>query len=136
MPSEKISPDEFRELMNSLLEEYGKKVIKAAEKAAVTVSKDAEMDLRHLDPKLIGGTGKYRRGWRTAVTVEPLRVHAVVYNKTDWQLTHLLEYGHQVRNKKGGRIIGKADPHEHIKPIKEAAMKMFEEEIRKEINNI
>lgn len=136
MPSEKIDASEFRQFMNDLLEEYGTKVIKAAEKAAVTVSKDAEMDLRHLDPKLIGGTGKYRRGWRTAITTSALRVHAVVYNKTDWQLTHLLEYGHQVKNQKGGRVIGEANPIKHIEPVKQDAIRMFEDEIRKELNNI
>ena len=39
----------------------------------------------------------------------------IVHNKTDYQLTHLLENGHVIRNKKG--TYGRAPAHPHIKPI-------------------
>ena len=62
--------------------------------------------------------GRYAKGWRyergkkvRGVTMSYVR------NKTDPQLTHLLEYGHPiVRN---GVVVGNAAPQEHIAPVAE-----------------
>lgn len=60
--------------------------------------------------------GRYAKGWRYE---RARKVHGVtqsyVYNKTDPQLTHLLEFGHPiVRN---GSVVGNAEPKEHIAPV-------------------
>lgn len=51
-------------------------------------------------------TGDYRKGWRYKKTKGTKDTY-VIYNKTDWQLTHLLEKGHA---KVGGGLT-KAYPH-------------------------
>ena len=69
-------------------------------------------------------TGSYRKGWR----LRKVGNNYVVYNATDYQLTHLLEYGHALRN--GGR--SKAYPH--IKPVEQMVINDFEAIVRKELS--
>lgn len=53
-----------------------------------------------------------------------------IHNKTDYQLTHLLEFGHATRN--GGRT----KPEPHIRPIEEKYSKEFENELKKKIGGL
>ena len=127
-----IDAGDFRQVMNELLEEYGTKVLDVTEKVAKKTTREARLDLRHVPNSVIQDrTGDYKRGWRASIQATKLNVKAVVYNATDWQLTHLLEYGHQV--KRGGRTVGEAKPHEHIEPIKQWAFDEFEKRLKEEL---
>lgn len=66
----------------------------------------------------------YRKGWRA----KKQNRGWVVYNATNYQLTHLLEKGHALRN--GGRTVGSAKAFPHIKPVEQNIIKEFEKEIR------
>lgn len=76
--------------------------------------------------------GRYAKGWRyergkkvRGVTMSYIR------NKTDPQLTHLLEFGHPiVRN---GVVVGNAEPVEHIKPVADWVAEEAEKRIEKTI---
>ena len=50
-----------------------------------------------------------------------------VWNKTNYRLTHLLEFGHNVKNG------GKARAVSHIRKVEEKMSKEFEEELKKKI---
>ena len=52
-------------------------------------------------------TGRYNKGWTASTDVGRTEVKSVVHNRTDYQLSHLLEFGHAKAN--GGRT--KAFPH-------------------------
>ena len=59
-------------------------------------------------------TGKYSAGWTYARNgMNRFTVH----NKKSYQLTHLLENGHDII--KNGRKVGYSEPIKHIKPVEE-----------------
>lgn len=68
-----------------------------------------------------GGTGSYKKGWSRKMTRKRLYAEATVYNKTEGSITHLLEFGHALRN--GGRA--RAFPH--IAPINDEVPEIFED---------
>lgn len=127
-----ISADQFREVMNALLEEYGDAVIDVAVEAADKVSDEARLDLKGGSKS--GGfkdiTGLYRRGWRTRLEVKNIEVQAVTYNASGWQYTHLLEFGHQTRN--GGR----SQKFPHIADVNEWAVNEFAREIQQGVESL
>lgn len=43
-------------------------------------------------------TGRYKKGWRSSAETSATGVEVTVYNKTDYQLTHLLENPHAISN--------------------------------------
>jgi Bacteriophage HK97-gp10, putative tail-component len=91
------------------LQRYSNAVTENVETALVEVAKETADDLKENSPKL---TGDYRKGWR----VKKVRGKQVVYNKTDYRLTHLLEKGHA---KVGG---GRVPAQVHIRPAEEKAI--------------
>lgn len=56
----------------------------------------------------------YNDGWTAENKKGKGSSSTVVWNRTNYQLTHLLEKGHLVTNKKNG--IGWASPYPHIDP--------------------
>ena len=76
------------------------------------IAKEGAETLAQTSPKHMGN---YAKGWRVNQigTLNRRLTRAVIYNATDYQLTHLLENGHATRN--GGRTA--AQPH--IKPVEE-----------------
>ena len=100
--------------MAELLDEVDKEVQQSAKKGIDTVSKESVQKLRNTSPIK---TGSYAKGWSTKKQGD---LDVVVYNRTDYQLTHLLENGHVIRNSKGA--YGRAPAHKHIKPVEEWAI--------------
>ena len=96
------------------------------------VGKEAVKKLKETSPVNPKGkkSGRYAKGW-TYEKGKKYRGKAVgiVRNKTDPQLTHLLEYGHPiVRN---GEVVGNAQAKEHIRPVAEWCA----EEVEKRFSN-
>ncbi len=69
----------------------------------------------------------YKKGWRIKRTSKRLIVH----NKTDYQLTHLLEYGHILKNR--GRNVGETGVHPHIRPAEQRGIKDYLKKIKKAV---
>lgn len=106
-----------------ILGEYSSEIEVGVEAAKDTISKETAKNLRETSPK--GATGRYAKGWK----VSDIKGKKVVHNKTDYQLTHLLEYGH-------ANVNGKRTPaHPHIRPAEEKAISDFNETIRKFLGN-
>lgn len=99
--------------MEKVLDQFSKEVQDVTDKAIQQVSKEAVNKLRNTSPKR---KGKYARGWKAGKRDKKT---VVVYNATDSQLTHLLEFGHVIRNKYG--TYGRAPAHPHIGPVEQWA---------------
>lgn len=91
---------------------YTEEIQEEVEKATNKVTRDLVKDLKQTSPVL---TGSYAEGW----TRKTFRDSTVVHNRTDYQLTHLLEYGHAKQG--GGRVSARV----HIRPAEEKAVKTF-----------
>lgn len=66
--------------------------------------------LRAMSPE--GNRGKYKQGWTLRKgKITNTEAYYEVWNKTDWQLTWLLENGHLITNKRGGVGWASAKPH-------------------------
>ena len=106
-----------------ILREYSNEIEVGVSLAKDTVSKKTAQNLKSTSPK--GPKGSYAKGW----TVSNINGKMVVHNKTDYRLTHLLEYGHVKVN--GGRVAAKP----HIRPAEEEAIKEFNDAVRKALGN-
>lgn len=108
--SQTVSADELGGAIAAAVEAYTHGVEAGIPAVLDKNAREALVDLRGRSPKL---TGSYAAGWRIkketrSDTGEERRV---IYNKTDYQITHLLEHGHAKRN--GGRVAARP----HIGPV-------------------
>jgi len=91
---------------------YTDEISEGMEAAKKETAKNVVNILKATSPK---GTGDYAKGWRVA----QLGSKQIIHNKTNYQLTHLLEKGHAKVN--GGRVAAKV----HIRPAEEQAIADF-----------
>ena len=115
--------------MDRILDEYSERVQNVSRVAVQRVGRESVKKLRNVSPKR---TGSYARGWRLKTLKMSGNVtDVVVHNATDYSLTHLLEKGHVIRNKKG--TFGRAPAHPHIKPVEEWANNELPAEIERKL---
>ena len=112
--------------ISNILDEYSKEVQDGITKAAEDIAKKGANELKTKSPKR---TGKYSKGWKVEKKKGNGFVHTTIYNSTDWQLTHLLEKPHLLRNGK------KSKPIVHIEPVEEKCIKEFQKEVEYIIQN-
>lgn len=132
-----IGVNDFSPYLRALLDEYGKECLSVTISAADDVSREASHKLA-INEKgaYTDRRGKYTRSWRAELRKTNTGVLATVYNKTEYRLTHLLENGHDVKNRKGGPVVGSAKPHPHIADVEEWAIEQFELEVAARIEGI
>ena len=111
--------------MTELLDEVNKDIEKSAKTNIQTVAKESVQKLKNTSPVK---SGSYAKGWAVKKQGD---MDVIVHNRTDYQLTHLLENGHIVRNKKG--TFGRAPAHKHIAPVEEWAIDELPRRIIKDI---
>lgn len=112
--------------MKQILGEFSDKVNVVLDKSAVQTADESVEKLRSTSP--VGYSGSYASGWR----VKRLsKGDYVVHNATDYQLTHLLENSHVIRNKYGtwGRTSRGHGQIVHIKPVERWANKEFQKKV-------
>ena len=116
-----IKMDGLADAIAEALEEYQEETVDEVKSSVRSSAKFCMNQLREDSPKL---TGDYADGWRVKNAYEsPLDIRVQVYNKTDYQLTHLLEDGHAKVN--GGTVPGTP----HIEPAAEKASQLLLKDI-------
>ena len=113
---------DIREILN----DYSLDIQEAITEEAQLVAKKGVAELKNTSPKR---TGKYHKGWRTKTDKGRGFVDCVIHNATDWQLTHLLEKPHALRNG------GTSKPQVHIAPVEERIVKEYEQSVENIIKN-
>lgn len=115
--SKKVNVDGLAKAIEDVLVDFIDVTDEACEKGVSETAKTAVKELRSAHPSGSGKYGswdkKYNKGWKVMQTKTDKRYHrkATIHNATDYQLTHLLEKGHALRQ--GGRT--RAFPH--IAPV-------------------
>ena len=109
--SNAIKPDELQKALTDYLENYVEDIEEDVKDTVTEVAKEAKQELIQTSPRSgIARDTKYYKGWAIRNGGRTRNKHyygKTVWNKTNYQLTHLLEFGHATRN--GGRT--QAQPH-------------------------
>lgn len=124
-----IKPEQLQSTVQGMLSEIPQQVDNVIDEAAAKVAKEAVQTLKATSPKRPGG-GRYAKGW----SVKKVGNQTVVHNRTDYQLTHLLENGHDVISH--GRKVGHFDGITHIAPVEKEVIDKMTEEVEKGINKL
>jgi len=123
MSRRRIKIDNFGAELQKILDDYGQNVTEKTRLAVLEAAKVAKQETSAASPTR---TGKYSKGWAVKEeNISRLRTEAIVYNRSRYQLAHLLEKGHAMRN--GGRVAARV----HIKPAEEHAIKNMEEAVKR-----
>lgn len=129
--SSKISVDKLTKAVEKELTEWRQEVSDGVKSDVKTVSRETVQQIKATSPKdkrTVNRKGRYARGWRDKVSYEDSsNIRVTIYNSTDYQLAHLLEFGHEII--RGGKVVGHADAIPHIRPAEQAA----EEKLMKKV---
>lgn len=118
--------------INKILTDYCKDVDNTMIEVEEEVANEAVKKLKQTSPKKKKGkkAGHYAKLWAIDQKSKKQYAQTIIHNK-DYQLTHLLENGHDIiRNNK---VVGHASPQPHIKPVEEWVQKEMVERIEKKL---
>ena len=133
--SKAIKPENLEKKLQEYLTQYKEDIDEEVVETTNTVIKEAKQELIQTSPRSgIARNTKYYKGWAIKNGVKSRTIRnkysRVIWNKTNYQLTHLLEFGHTTRNG------GSTRPQPHIRPTEEKYKKEFEKELKRKIGGI
>ena len=129
--SNNIKPEELQKAIMEYLEDYVEDIEEDVEDTTNTVVKEAKQELIQTSPRSgVARDTKYYKGWAIkngGRTRKGKYYSKVIWNKTNYQLTHLLEFRHATRNG------GKTTPQPHIRKVEEKYGTKFADLLEKKI---
>lgn len=123
--SNSIKPENLQKELKRYLENYAEDIEEDVKETTKDITKQAVDELKNVSPRGHGSRNNpYWKGWTKQIGKENRGKYTVkIHNKTNYQLTHLLEFGHATRN--GGRT--KAIPH--IRQTEEKFKELYEKKM-------
>lgn len=123
--SNNIKPENLEKVLKEYLQDYVEDITEGVEETTDILTKEAVKELKQTSPRGKGTRKKpYYKGWtRQKGKQNKGRYTVKIHNRTNYQLTHLLEFGHATRN--GGRTKAIS----HIRPLEEKYKKIYEQRI-------
>ena len=119
--------------MKDIMSTYSREAQKAVDDSAKEAAEVAKNQLRNTSPKR-SGHGEYARSWTVKKESHGMVSDYIVHNSKHYQLTHLLENGHVIRNKKG--TYGRTRPIKHIAPAEDTGTQNFDLAVRTRLGGL
>ena len=119
--------------INEILDDYKDDIQQGISSIAQEVAKEDVNKLRNTTTTYHVRSGDYNKGWGVKTTKGMNSISCTVHNKTDYQLTHLLEKGHQI--KRNGTKVGDAKAYKHIEPVEKQSNEKYSREVESLIRN-
>lgn len=123
MSNRKVAVTDLAKAIQEELESWSEEVTDGVKQDVITVSKETRDEIKAnapVDKRKTSRKGRYKRGWKDKVVYEDREnIRVTVYNSTDYQLAHLLEFGHELV--KNGKSIGRVEGKPHIRPAEQHA---------------
>lgn len=126
----KVTADGLAGAIKNIVQEYSDEVVRAMPEAVKEAGKECVKILQSEAAAAGIGGSKYKRSFRAKTTKDNSRETTVTVSSTQYQLTHLLERGHVIRNRPGGRAYGVTRAFPHWAPAEEKASEALEKKIR------
>lgn len=120
--------------MKEIMDKYGRDAKQAIDASAKETADLCVQQLKNTSPKRSKGGGAYARSWTVKAEKHGDITDYIVHNSKHYQLTHLLENGHVIRNKKG--TYGRTRPIKHIAPAEETGEMRFELGVRARLKGL
>lgn len=111
--------------VTKILDNYAKDIAKEITTESEIIAKKGVAEIKNASPKK---TGSYRKGWRSKTDKLNNGGVSIIYNATDYQLTHLLERPHADRT--GTRTIVPKSMG-HISKVEQQINKEYESKVIK-----
>lgn len=131
--SKSIKPENLQKALQDYLENYVEDIQDDVEETTDSITKEAKQELIKESPRSgIARNTKYYKGWTIKIGSRTrrgdFRYTKIIWNKTNYQLTHLLEFGHHKRDGTGW-----VDAQPHIQKVEEKYGAKFADLLGKKI---
>lgn len=120
--------------IEDILNDYSEDIQTGIIQIAKDIAKEDASKLRNTKNTYTIRSGKYNRGWSVKTEKKANGISCIVHNKDHYQLTHLLEKGHDIVDRHGMKK-GHAKAFPHIAPVEEQSNKQFTLEVENLIKN-
>lgn len=132
MSGQTIKPDRLADTIKNSLSKWAEVTEEAAQVGVRETASELLPDLQHAKPagaEKYRSWSKYNSGWTSSLLVKRGKTYVsyVLHNAKEYQLTHLLEHGHALRQ--GGR----AGAFPHIAPVADKAEDMLFDKIMQNV---
>lgn len=123
--SNSTKPENLQKTIKEYLENYVEDITEDVKEVTDEITQEAVTELKQKSPRRKGSRKKpYYKGWRKQQEKQNKGRYVIkIHNKTNYQLTHLLEFGHATKKGK------ETDAIPHVRPIEKKYKEKYEKSI-------